>query len=162
MRRALVPLVLALATGCGPVDFADVQVSQARLVSLSTLDVTVFGGLGGGDGRISLVDVDGNAFSGKVHVNVGTVGSMLELAIESFDGAQFDLGAAGTVTASDLLGGYEGSHDSAALLVGLCGYDLENDRHVRLEGGGGLAGFSLYAGHLWAEIEPAGDLEPAP
>lgn len=160
MKRALSLACVALAAfGCGPAQLDEIVPVAASLQSLNVVQGAVLGGVGLGDAVMHLEDDNGGRFTVPVSVRAASAGALVDFSMrESAAGLQ--MRNAEVSTATDLFGTYDGAHYAVVLLIGYSGMFLENDAHVRLDVDALGFGLSLFAGHQWLTLAPAGDPVP--
>jgi hypothetical protein len=150
--------LLALTTsGCGgPPLLADIVPASARLESGKRVDVGVIGSVGVGGGTMIISDGDGTSFRVPVSMHGVGLGAMLEMS-GSEGVLEIELGR-DVLRATDLFTHYEGSRGEIVLAIGASYLELESEFGARMSGW--LLGFgtSIWAGHQWIFVEPAGDV----
>lgn len=155
-------LVLALAIGCGgPPLLADIQPVSAELVGDKRIDGGMIGSVGIGGGTLVIVDTEGTTFRVPVSTHSVGLGALMEMTA-SEGSLPISLAGSDVARGTDLLGHYEGSRGEIALTIGGSYFELENELGATMEGWMLSFGMSIWAGHQWIFIEPAGDVVERP
>ncbi len=153
---ALAFLAVASSACGGSPSLVDIVPVAARLEIDKRVDVGVIGSVGVGGGTVLITSDDGREFRVPVTTHGVGLGAMIEMS-GSQGVLEMDLSDANVPRATDLFTHYEGSRGEIVLAIGASFLELESEFDARLSGW--LLGFgtSLWAGHQWIFIEPAGD-----
>jgi hypothetical protein len=155
-------LLVLLLSGCGgPPLLAEIVPVSARLEGDKRIDVGMIGSVGLGGGTMIINDIDGASFRVPVSTHGVGLGAMLEMS-GSEGVLEIDLSSGDVLRATDLFTHYEGSRGEIVLAIGASYLELESEFGARMSGW--LLGFgtSIWAGHQWIFIEPAGDVVERP
>jgi hypothetical protein len=172
MRNVLVTVCLAVLSGaaCQVVGTGlDVQVVSATLTDHKAITLVIVGGATWGDAIMSFTDTAGVtrevpvAFAGPAGGLVMDVHIAREdLLFDNSTTAELQIPEGG-VPVDDLFGLYDGSGGGAALGLGICGHNLDNDAGVRLVLSGACAGLALARSENWITMSTDGDvIDPVP
>lgn len=160
--RLLALAVVALAGCSDPHDaLAKIHPTGASLDAVNRDEIYILGGGGIGSGTLHINEVSGAKWAVPVSLNGGSLGVMMAIDNNGGDFA-IDFAPGDVADGNDLLGTYQGVQWDASMAFGAAGYDLENEKFVKLHG----IGFSesligLYVGHTWLGVDVDGDVSPA-
>lgn len=155
-------LAVLVMSGCGgPPLLADIVPASARLEAEQRVDLGMIGSVGVGVGTMIITDASGSSFRVPVTTHGVGLGAMLEMS-GSQGILEIDLVGSDIVRGTDLFTHYEGSRGEIVLALGASYLELESEFGARMSGWMLGFGTSIWAGHQWLFIEPAGDVIERP